>query len=104
MREANYKVKSSDGGVKESPASIPDYNGVKSPALVTAHGLSGKSRPLSRSEVGPSEVAPPAIDRNDKASYNQYMRLYMKDRRAKLKAEKARLDYQNIMDQKEPGK
>ncbi len=46
----------SDGGVKESPASIPDYNGVKSPALVTAHGLSGKSCPLSRLETGPSEA------------------------------------------------
>lgn len=46
---------SSCGGVKESPASIPEYNGVKSPALLTAHGLSGKSCPLSRSEIGPQD-------------------------------------------------
>jgi len=51
-------IQSSDGGVQESPASIPDYNGVKSPALVTAHGLSGKSCPLSRREAGPSEAIP----------------------------------------------
>lgn len=44
----------SDGGVKESPASTPDYNGVKSPALVTAHGLSVKSRPLKQVTPAPS--------------------------------------------------
>ena len=47
---------SSRGGVKESPVSIPDYNGVKSPALVTAHGLSGKSCPLRQSETAPREA------------------------------------------------
>src|SRR6266567_1702172 len=55
---AAVPIASSDGGMKELPASIPDYNGVKSPALVTAHGLSGKSCPLSQSETGPSEAFP----------------------------------------------
>jgi hypothetical protein len=44
------------GGVKESPVSTSDYNGVQSPALVTAHGLSRQSCPLSRSETGPQET------------------------------------------------
>jgi hypothetical protein len=53
---AGSNIQSSCGGVKESPVSTSDYNGVKSPALVTAHGLSRKSCPLSRSETGPQET------------------------------------------------
>jgi len=40
----------------------------------------------------------------DRSERNDYMRRYMAKRRAAAKAEKLRLDYQNIMDQKEPGK
>lgn len=54
---ATVNFSSSCGGVKESPVSIPDYNGVKSPALVTAHGLSGKSCPLNRVAPGPQEAS-----------------------------------------------
>lgn len=45
----------SEGGVQEPPASNPDYNGVKSPALVTAHGLSGQSCPLNQVMPDPSD-------------------------------------------------
>lgn len=56
----------SDGEVKEPSASIPDYNGVKSPALVTAHGLSGKSCPLSRVAPGPSDIIPSQPDERER--------------------------------------
>ncbi len=39
--------------------------------------------------------------RKDREGYNAYMRQYMYDRRAKIAAEKARLDYQNIIEVKE---
>lgn len=58
LRELKFSRKSSDGGVKESPARIPDYNGVKSLALVTAHGLPGKSCSLSLVVPSPSETTP----------------------------------------------
>lgn len=36
----------------------------------------------------------------DRDAYNAYMRVYMAKRRSAAKAEKARLDYQNIMETK----
>lgn len=42
--------------------------------------------------------------KRDRSDRNEYMRHYMARRRASAKAEKQRLDYEKIMDQKEPGK
>jgi len=49
------EIQSSCGGVKEPPTSTSDYNGVKSPALVTAYGLSRQLCPLSRVAPGPQD-------------------------------------------------
>lgn len=60
------------------------------------------SIPISKVD-GPMPTKSPDR-RKDREGYNAYMRRYMSERRAKIAAEKARLDYEKIMDQKEPQK